>query len=106
LPRRKTQRLHGDVTVIRPEPPSVIDSASQEKATPPKPSIAASFSARAGESDFTDVDWPRYPKMLARLRTLELQADRLRRREAADAIRWIKRAIRTYRISISELSSS
>jgi DNA-binding protein H-NS len=54
--------------------------------------------------DFADLEWPRYPKLLERIRALELEAARLRQREAAAAILWIKRAVRTYRIDASELA--
>ena len=48
----------------------------------------------------TDDAWPHYPRLLARIRLLQAEAERARQREAAAAIRWIKRdidAVRSHR---------
>jgi hypothetical protein len=108
IPRKKAQRLHGSVTVIRPEVPAATIVDSEEPVTPDAASqplaVAASYPTALDSPDFADLEWPRYPKLLERIRALELEAARLRQREAAAAILWIKRAVRTYRIDASELA--
>jgi len=49
-----------------------------------------------------DDAWPRYPKLLARIRALEAEAKVLKVLEAAEAIKWIRQAIATYALTLRD----
>ena len=110
LRRRKRRQLHGNVTIIRPR-----DKTLQEPgAGRPVPAAAAlsdgdrahatvSRERRGAALRPTDNAWPRYPKLLARIRLLQAEAERARQREAAAAIRWIKRDIVLYGLTAEDL---
>ena len=110
LRRRKRRQLHGNVTIIRPR-----DKTLQEPgAGRPVPAAAAlsdgdrahatvSRERRGAALQPTDDAWPRYPRLLARIRLLQAEAERARQREAAAAIRWIKRDIALYGLTAEDL---
>ena len=110
LRRRKRRQLHGDVTIIRPQ-----DETLQEPgAGRPVPAGAAtsggdrahatvSRERRGAALQSTDDAWPHYPRLLARIRLLQAEAERARQREAAAAVRWIKRDIVRYGLTAKDL---
>lgn len=106
-PRRKAQ-LHGTVTVFRPAPQSALETANTlaPPAASSSPAVASPGLTNSLGLVARNLEWPRYPKLLAQIRALELEAEQLRQREAAAAIQWIKIAIRTYGIKASELELS
>lgn len=98
--RRKSPALHGEVTVIRPAaapdaaPAAVPDAPGRPAETAPQTPDGPGLGA---------TSWPRYPKLLARIRELEAEAERVRQREAAQAIRWIRQTMQAYGIRPEEL---
>lgn len=111
LRRRKPRRLHGDVTIIRPPQDEVLQQTDAHRpvaaaaaipdgdpvsATAPQPRRGASLRP-------TDDARLRYPGLLARIRLLQAEAERARRREAAAVIEWMKRDIALYGLTAEDL---
>ena len=111
LRRRKPRQLHGDVTIIRPPQDETLQETDADGSLPAgaaisdgDPASATVTRERRGASLWpTDDAWPRYPKLLARIRLLQAQAARARQREAAAALRWIKRDIVRYGLTAGDL---
>lgn len=55
------------------------------------------------KSGFDAYEWPVYPKLIARIEELKRKAYALRERESAQALVWIKGAIRQYGLSAQDL---
>jgi hypothetical protein len=106
LPRRKRRQLHGEVTVIRPGPATVGESlapdstyrteVSERRLVEHKALTVRNGTVLAGTS-------PRYPALLARIRALQAEAQTAFRRESAEAVAWIRSAIKAYGIRADEL---
>jgi len=92
---RRRRQLHGEVTIVRPNNDAV---RSLPAAVPPD------ADAEIWLSNHAELDWPRYPKLLAQIRLLEAEARQARQREAIEAIRWIRQAIASYGISAEDLA--
>lgn len=108
-PRRRRRHLHGEVSIIRPAQRSTVDDAAEdsptmeaEPAAPLQAPLPARSARRRGQTDRTDTG-PRYPALLARIGELEAEAQRLKALEAAQAVRWIRQAIKTYGLSAQDL---
>jgi hypothetical protein len=54
-------------------------------------------------SSFAGYDWPVYPRLIAQIEDLKRQAEVLREREAAEAIRWIRQAVQQFDLSAQDL---
>ena len=110
-PRKKRRQLHGEVTIIRAVQPQQVvpDETASSASTPAKPAPRAhvrripSPPADRAHGLPLEVHAPRYPQLLAKIRALEALAQAAKRREAIEAIRWIKQAIRTYGLSAQDL---
>ena len=111
LRRRKPRQLHGEVTIIRPPQDKPPQESDADRPLPAGAGISeADLASATGPQERrgaplwpTDDAWPRYPKLLARIRLLEGQAARARQRDAAAAIRWIKRDIVRYGLTAEDL---
>jgi hypothetical protein len=109
--RRKPRQLHGEVTVIRPPQDEARQQTDAGRPLPAGSAISegdpASATLPRGHHSAplwpSDDAWPRYPKLLARIRLLQAQAARARQREAAAALRWIKRDIARYGLTAEDL---
>ena len=55
------------------------------------------------KSGFDAYEWPVYPKLIAQIEELKRKAYALRERESAQALVWIKGAIRQYGLSAQDL---
>ena len=102
LRRRKSPRLHGDVTIIRPPQDRPLPAGTGISDGDPA-SATVPRERRGAPVRPTDGAGPRYLKLLARIRLLQAQAERARQREAAAAIRWIKRDIDRYGLTAKDL---
>ena len=109
--RRKLRQLHGDVTIIRPPQHEALKETGADWPLSAKPAISEGDPAsatvlrecRGAPLWPTDDAWPHYPKLLARIRLLQAEAGRARQREAAAAIRWVKRDIVLYGLTAEDL---
>lgn len=54
-------------------------------------------------SGFAGYDWPVYPRLIAQIEDLRRQAEVLREREAAEAVRWIRQAVQQFDLSAQDL---
>jgi hypothetical protein len=91
---RRRRRLNGEVTIIRPSSQAVVEGASSTEGAPTDDDGRFGVALEAQR---------RHEKLLARIALLERQADKARNAEAATAIRWIRKAIKDYGISASEV---
>lgn len=64
---------------------------------------AASVQPLPATSGFDDYEWPVYPKLIAQIEELKRKAQVVRERESAQALEWIKGAIRQYGLSAQDL---
>jgi hypothetical protein len=111
LRRKKRRQLHGEVTIIRSsEAPQVLQEAaapitptSPEPASPVAPRPASDSPAGPGHATSLLDNWPRYPKLIAQIKALEAAAEQAKHREAAEAVRWIKQAIRAHGLTPQDL---
>lgn len=78
--RRRRQKKHGGVTIIRPEPPSSSELAERTR--------------KAVE---------RYELLMAEIRKLDHQVEAARMKEVAEAARWIRKAIAVYNLDADDL---
>ena len=95
--RRRRRRLNGGVTIIHPQDP-IGTSAERDVLAPQQEDVG-------GVSLFgTDpAERLQYEKLMAKIAGLERQALAAKKREAAFAIRWIRKAIRNHGIGAQEL---
>jgi hypothetical protein len=111
LRRRKPRQLHGNVTIIRPPQDEICRQIDAEQPLPAGAAIPAGdlgsatvVRQRGGPCLRSTGDARvRYPRLLARIRLLQAEAERARQREAAAAIRWIKRDIALYSLTAEDL---
>jgi len=113
LPRKKARRLHGEVTIIRPVQgetsqgnPSDLPVDAQPPAPDRRIELASPRAAQRRPKRAvapTDDAWPHYPRLMARIRALEMEAKALKESEAAAAVEWIKRAIATHGLTAQDL---
>jgi hypothetical protein len=78
--RRRRQKKHGNVTIIKPAPPSSSELAERRR--------------KAME---------RYELLMTEIRKLDRQAEAVRKVEAAKAVRWIRKAIADYELDADDL---
>jgi hypothetical protein len=110
--RKKRRQLHGEVTIIRaaevPKAPEVSQPGMQSGTSPSfeparsAPAALASHKPAVRASLLMDYV-PRYPKLIAQIKALEVAAQQAKRREAIEAVRWIKRAIRAHGLTPQDL---
>jgi hypothetical protein len=114
--KRRRRTRHGEVTIIHPDRPSVL--------TPTHPSVGRreeagiqgrqlrkpKFTEPSSTQEFVFGIAPtgrggpsRYQALRAEIERLHVQAEAVRKVEAAQAVRWIKRAIADYGLSASDL---
>jgi len=116
LPRRKARRLHGEVTIIRPVQGSTSQGSVAALPVQAEPQLAArtdhgiepvpSRTQRRQprpHMEQSDDAWPHYPRLMARIRMLEMEAQVLKAREAAEAAEWIRQAIAAYGLTAQDL---
>jgi hypothetical protein len=95
--RRRRRRLNGDVTIIHPQEPI---GTSEER------DVFEALQEDVGGGGMFGADPAeqlRYEKLMVKIASLERQAHAAKKREAAAAIRWIKKAIRYYSIGARDL---
>ena len=104
--RRRRRRLNGAVTIIRPqlhEPHGVRDESFGERAESDLIAARRLHRDEIGAFGTDRAAQLRYQKLLLRIAELERQAHAAKEREAAAAVRWIKKAIRDYGIRAKDL---
>lgn len=110
--RRSRRRLHGEVTITRPNDTVPVPRQGPDVLTERVPGTEPAHLAPARleqvRSAVQEVAeggdaWPRYPAMLQRLRALQAEAEAARQRERRGALVWIRQAIVDYDLSPSEL---
>ena len=78
--RRRRQKRHGQVTIIRPERPSASELA-----------------------EFRREAMERHERLMAEIRKVDRQAEAVRKAEAAKVVRWIRKAIADYGLDADDL---
>jgi DNA-binding protein H-NS len=87
------------------EKPAKKEVRARQKpaAVSPASSPAAVAHDDSRPSGFAGYDWPVYPRLIAQIEDLKRQAELLREREAAEAIRWIRQAVQQFDLSAQDL---
>ena len=80
-----------------------VRARQQAAAVSPARSPAAVAHDDSRPSGFAGYDWPVYPRLIAQIEDLKRQAEVLREREAAEAIRWIRQAVQQFGLSAQDL---
>jgi DNA-binding protein H-NS len=80
-----------------------VRARQKPAALSPASSAAAVAHDDSRPSGFAGYDWPVYPQLIAQIEDLKHQAEVLREREAAEAIRWIRQAVQQFDLSAQDL---
>lgn len=106
-PRRARRHLHGEVTTVYRAPPLAAPAADEPAATGDEPQQGTERASTAGPAlplaDLLVAPSAELRKLLAQIARLELLAEQARRREAAQAVAWIKAAMQDYGIDAVDI---
>ena len=106
IPRKRRRAQHGSVTVFHPQPTPVIKIASQKGKQP-----LAGQASRRSEQHATAFDAStlkrgnlgQYEVVRAEIEKLERIAEKLKKGEAAKAVRWIRKVMADFGITEGDL---
>lgn len=100
-PRRRRRKRHGEVKVIYAAPAATDEPDggpdSTDAAAVPRPPLGFDLSSLSLSRN------PQYQALMAEIAMLEQEATRVRKAEAADTVRWIRKAIADYDLSAADL---